>query len=132
MPESGDQDPGAEEFVRSVTDQDTSEAERPTGATVISFAEKLAELRARDDVKSRADLQILEQVGEWFVYHPPRPDQLPRYLRLRDAAGLFALQIVEDCPGSADRTTALRKVREAVMTANASIALEPPPVDPAP
>lgn len=116
-----------------MTDQDTSETERHTedGATVISFAEKLAELRARTDTESRADAQILELVAEWFVYHAPRPDQLPRYHALREAAGLFSLSIVEHCPGSADRTTALRKVREAVMTANASIALEPPPVDPA-
>lgn len=59
-----------------------------------------------------------------FSYHPPRSDQLPRYTELRSAALSFARVILRCSPPCADRTTALRKVREAVMTANAAIAIE--------
>lgn len=59
-----------------------------------------------------------------FSYHAPSLDQLPKYNMLRSVARDFARCILDTCPPSADRTAALRKVREAVMTANASIALE--------
>lgn len=59
-----------------------------------------------------------------FSYHAPKPEQLPKYDRLRTAALSFAYVILEETPESADQTAAIRKVREAVMTANAAIALE--------
>jgi hypothetical protein len=59
-----------------------------------------------------------------FSYHAPKDDQIPRYNLLREGAKAFATLIVQTVPSSADRTAALRKVREAVMTANAAIALE--------
>lgn len=58
-----------------------------------------------------------------FKYHPPTPDQLPKYEALRAAAKAFAQVIVDNTLACADQTAAIRKVREAVMTANASIAL---------
>lgn len=63
-----------------------------------------------------------EQLDNWFSYHAPKGDQPARYEALRSAGKEFAKVIVGSCPPSADRTVALRKVREAVMTANASIA----------
>jgi hypothetical protein len=68
-----------------------------------------------------------EDLINWFTYHAPRSDQLPRYQRIRDAARTLATVIRDSCPGSADTTAALRKLREAVMTANASIACEEEP-----
>jgi hypothetical protein len=59
-----------------------------------------------------------------FSYHAPHGDQLDRYNRLRTAALVFAQAIIDDTPAGADQTAAIRKVREAVMTANASIALD--------
>lgn len=57
-----------------------------------------------------------------FSYHPPKGDQIERYQRLREAGREFA-QVILDCtPPSADQSAAIRKVREAVMTANAAIA----------
>jgi hypothetical protein len=44
------------------------------------------------------------------------------YALIRRGALMFARTVVLLCPPSADRTAALRKVREAVMTANAAIA----------
>lgn len=63
-----------------------------------------------------------EQIDNWFTYHSPTPDQLPRYLAIREAGKIFAQSIVENSPESADCTAAVRKVREAVMTANQAIA----------
>ena len=59
---------------------------------------------------------------ELFTYHPPTPAQVDLYTQIREAAVLFAIAIAGACPRGPDRTAAIRKVREAVMTANASIA----------
>lgn len=59
-----------------------------------------------------------------FMYHAPTSDQLPKYEELRSSAKDFAATIQRLVPDCADRTAAIRKVREAVMTANAAIALE--------
>lgn len=51
-----------------------------------------------------------------FRYHAPKGDQPAR---------AFAQVIVDNTPESADQTAAIRKLSEAVMTANAAIAREP-------
>jgi NMD protein affecting ribosome stability and mRNA decay len=58
-----------------------------------------------------------------FQYHAPSESQIARYKEIREAAKVLAYVIQEQCPDCADKYAALRKVREAVMTANASIAL---------
>jgi len=63
-----------------------------------------------------------EQIDHLFTYHPPHGDQIERYLKLREAAKAFAHCIVDCTPSCADQSAAIRKVREAVMTANAGIA----------
>lgn len=63
-------------------------------------------------------------LDRWFTYHPPIPGQAEAYQAIRDAARAFAQVIVDRTPPSPDQTTAIRKVREAVMTANAAIACE--------
>jgi hypothetical protein len=63
-------------------------------------------------------------IEEMFTYQPPVGDQVQRYQRIRDAAKQLALVILDATPGGADQAAAIRKVREAVMTANAAIALE--------
>jgi len=57
-----------------------------------------------------------------FTYHPPTMEQTAAYLEIRNAAKDLARVIDRVCPAGPDRTTAIRKIREAVMTANASIA----------
>ncbi|HMF74290.1 MAG TPA: hypothetical protein VK604_01380 [Bryobacteraceae bacterium] len=60
-----------------------------------------------------------------FSYHAPTgPEQLAKYQTLRDAAKAFAQAIIDNTPACADQTAAVRHVREAVMTANAAIALD--------
>lgn len=63
-------------------------------------------------------------LDKWFVYHPPTADQAERYARIRATARSFAAVIIALTPRCADQTAAIRKVREAVMTANAAIACE--------
>lgn len=65
-----------------------------------------------------------EQLKHIFTYHAPSALQQKQYQELRDAALTFAQVIVSVTQPSADQTTAIRKLRECVMTANASIALD--------
>lgn len=65
---------------------------------------------------SDADLE------NWFQYHAPEGDQGERYIKIRAAGMVFAQAIRDHTPPSPDQTVAIRKVREAVMTANAAIA----------
>ncbi len=62
------------------------------------------------------------QIENWFTYHAPTPEQVIQYQKIRDAAKALAVVIIENTPQSADQTVAIRKLREVVMTANASIA----------
>lgn len=65
-----------------------------------------------------------EQLDNWFKYHSPTEEQQRCYVRIREAGKQLAVAISECCPKSADATAAVRKVREAVMTANAAIACD--------
>ena len=69
-------------------------------------------------------VETAEQIAELFTYHPPTEGQAERYAKINEAARNLALVILEHCPGCADRTDAIRKVREARMVANAAIACE--------
>ena len=64
------------------------------------------------------------EIENLFSYHAPSGDQAARYEAIRSAARHMAAIIVANTPEGADQTTAIRKLRECVMTANASIALE--------
>ena len=66
-------------------------------------------------------------IDNWFQYHKPDGNQAERYGELREAGGTLARAIVKLVPAGADRTAALRKVREAIMTANAGIACDEHP-----
>ena len=57
-----------------------------------------------------------------FTYHPPNADTIPKYQAINEAALNLARVIDATCPPSADRTAAIRKVQEARMVANCSIA----------
>ena len=64
------------------------------------------------------------EIDDIFTYHPPVEDQPQRYVAIREAARAFAKVLVANTKTSADQTAAIRLLRESVMTANASIALE--------
>ena len=63
-----------------------------------------------------------DKIQHWFTYHPPIEGDVLKYKAIREF-GLALARCIDDlCPNSADKSAAIRKVREAVMTANAAIA----------
>lgn len=62
-------------------------------------------------------------IDHQFTYHSPNALEVQSMAELRDKARELAHLIMRNCPPSADRSDAIRKLRECVMTANASIAL---------
>ncbi len=67
------------------------------------------------------DLSLAEAVNEVFRYHSPTDEQVERINEIRVAAKLMATAILRVCPHGADRSAAMRKLREVMMTANAAI-----------
>jgi hypothetical protein len=66
------------------------------------------------------DSAMLDKI---FTYHAPKPDQPARYNEIRSYAGALAAVINNDCPDSREKSVAITKLQEAVMWANASIAI---------
>lgn len=64
-----------------------------------------------------------DNVGEVCTYHTPTPEQVVHYTEIRAAAKAFMETLLEHTPPCADQQAALRLAREAVMTANAAVAL---------
>lgn len=74
-------------------------------------------------VLGRAEDKSSYIVEQLFSYHPTNPSTGPKYDNIREAAKYFAKVIIVNTPPGSDRSAAIRKLREAVMTANAGIAL---------
>ena len=73
---------------------------------------------------TKLNIEVAEDLKSIFSHHAPNGSQQVSYQALRDAAHAFAIAIMAHAPACADRTTAIRKVREALMTANVAIALD--------
>lgn len=58
-----------------------------------------------------------------FTFHDDK-SKIPNYVAVRESAKAFARIVLDNTPACADQTAAIRKIREAVMTANAAIALD--------
>lgn len=84
----------------------------------------LDELLKPIDPEPLPDLHSFSQdeIENWFTYHAPTSQQLVQYHHVRTAAKVFAETINKNVPSGPDKTAAIRKLREAVMTANAGIA----------
>lgn len=80
-------------------------------------------LRGKNAYAGRPLLTEAETLAELFKYHSPNETTIPKYAAINQAAKNFAEVLLQNCPPSADRSDAIRKIREARMTANASIAL---------
>jgi hypothetical protein len=65
---------------------------------------------------------LQDKINNWFTYHAATPEDAERYGAIRSAGKALAEAIVANSPPSADQTAAIRKVREAVATANAAVA----------
>lgn len=98
--------------------------ERPLAGMAARLNE--AEVRAQSLAKPRPQLgQPDNEVLASFDHHAPNADQIERITVVRTACKAAARDILAVCPHSADRSASIRLLREAMMTANASIALEP-------
>ncbi|HTH42907.1 MAG TPA: hypothetical protein VL498_07065 [Terracidiphilus sp.] len=64
-----------------------------------------------------------ENLNDIFTYHAPTEAQKAQYVAIRNAGADLAFSILENTPTCADQQAAIRLVREAVMTANAAVAL---------
>lgn len=64
-----------------------------------------------------------EQLDRIFTYHAPKGDQPERYEALRHTAHELAYLIEETCPDSREKSLAITNLQQAVMWANASIAI---------
>lgn len=58
-----------------------------------------------------------------FTYHAPKPGQQERYVALRETAKALATLIQDSTPASREQAVALTNVQQAVMWANAAIAI---------
>lgn len=65
---------------------------------------------------------VSEVIENIFTYHAPTASQVVKYQEIREAAKALVYVIDRNCEPGPDRTAAVRHVREAVMTANQSIA----------
>lgn len=65
---------------------------------------------------------VKQQLERSFVYHPPKGDQAERYGFIRSNAKQLAESMVLNCPPSRELSTALTRLEEAMMHANAAIA----------
>ena len=71
----------------------------------------------------------IEDLNNWFTYHSPTSMQQQSYLALRNKARELADLFNESVPDCADKTAAMRHLRETVMAMNLAIACyvgEPP------
>lgn len=63
-----------------------------------------------------------EEIDNWFTYHTPTAAQQVAYRDIRAAAKIYAETVNKHVPPSADKTAAMRNIRESVMAANLAIA----------
>lgn len=67
-----------------------------------------------------------EDIDNWFSYHAPTPEKIETYNTLRIAAKEFAFIFDNYVPDCADKTAAMRKLRETVMAMNLAVACYTP------
>jgi len=61
-------------------------------------------------------------IDNWFTYHAPTAGQVQNYATIRDKAKELAELFDSLLPDCADKTAAVRKLRETVMAMNLAIA----------
>lgn len=65
-----------------------------------------------------------ENLDRVFTYQPVTPEKAIKFAAVADASKALAAAIIDNCPECADKTHALRVLRDARMWANAAIALD--------
>lgn len=64
-----------------------------------------------------------DQIDKTFKYHKPAGDQNDRYIAIREKAKQLAELMKGACPDSREKSLAFTNLQQAVMWANASIAI---------
>jgi len=64
-----------------------------------------------------------KQIDNLFTYHAPFGDQAKRYEMIRENAREIAMIINDCCPESREKALAITHLQNAIMWANASIAI---------
>lgn len=83
------------------------------------------ECKKEYDPRAPIDRGRSTDIEEIFTYHPVSSrEQQAAYEQIRFGAKLLAECILRNTPHCVDQQEAIRKLRECVMTANASIALK--------
>jgi hypothetical protein len=67
---------------------------------------------------------LREKVEHNFTHHAPTGDKAETHQMVRESGKVFAHALLASCPESPELSTALAKIEEAVMWANAAIARE--------
>jgi len=62
-------------------------------------------------------------INNVFQYHAPKGNQQERYVAIREKAKEFAQLLIDSTPQSREQSVALTNLQQAVMWANASIAI---------
>lgn len=68
----------------------------------------------------------------WFTYHAPTPEQVTTYADIRSKAKELAVLFDSSVPDCADKTAAMRDLRNTVMQMNLAIACYVAPDSPVP
>ena len=63
------------------------------------------------------------EIDNIFTYHKPKDGQPAKYEYIREVGKQLAMAVIESCPESREKSTAITKIQEAVMWANAAIAI---------
>lgn len=84
---------------------------------------KSLDILNRFDPTQSSGAELDAAIEDVFSYHAPDAAGLEGIANIRRAASLFAESIVMNAPPSADRSSAIRHVRNAMMEANAAIVL---------
>lgn len=64
-----------------------------------------------------------KQIDNIFTYHKPFGNQPERYQEIRNAGKLLADTVNQYCPDSREKSLAITNIQQAIMWANASIAI---------
>lgn len=67
------------------------------------------------------EMTLREKIESVVTYHKPSEESVAKITRVREATANLLETIAKECPAGPDRSAAIRKAREAMMTANASI-----------
>lgn len=116
----GDNDPNFDAYNAKMSDSLIAD----TSATDAALKQIEGKITAHQNKAVGADLRSFTQVeiDNWFSYHAPNPEQIIQYGEIRTAAKIFAETINRHVPAGADKTAAMRKLRDTVMAANLAIA----------